>query len=150
MGVQLLGPDKQWPVSSVISLLSAVVRPLSSSPALLCPECPHSPQLPGVRVPVCGTTGQWWQVCGDSSNLLCTPPATARLQLCTVCIHTTSSASSHYLPPRTPSLRWLTTSQVQDTAPKYVLKLTMFYTIYTLHILFFTLLHNRQCTLYTT
>ena len=115
--------------------------------------------LPGVpTLP----TAAWWprprmwdhwpvvQVCGDSSNLLCTPPATARPQLYTVCIHTTSSASSHYLPPRTPCLRWLTTSQVQDTAPKYVLKLTMFYTIYTLHILFFTLLYNRQCTLYTT
>ena len=144
-GVQLLGPDKRWPVSRVISLLSAGVRPLSSSPLL----CPEWPQLPGARVPECGTTGQWRQVCGDSSNLLCTPLATTRLHTATVCIHTTSSASSHYLPPRTPSLRWPDHNAGPGHSSQVRIQLKMFYTIYTYCFLRFYTINNVHCTQYS-
>ena len=139
-GVQLLGPDKRWPVSRVISLLWLVS---GLCPPLLCSA------RSGHSCLECGTTGQWRQVCGDSSNLLCTPLATTRLHTATVCIHTTSSASSHYLPPRTPSLRWPDHKPGPGHHSQVRIQLKMFHTIYTYCFLRFYTINNVHCTQYS-
>ena len=129
VGVQLLGPDKQWPVLSLSSrLLSGLCPPL-----LLCSaRSAHTPHSCLVAASPCVGPLASGGRCVVTRQTCCVRHQPLPGCSSALCVYTLPP-----LPPATicrPARRvsaGMTTSQVQDTAPKYVLKLTMFYTIYT-------------------